>query len=668
MTVVGIVGVVLAGLLAVWFVFRDDAAPRVETIDRQPRFEATQMPAENPGPARTGLVLTADNRRAPVPGLYDWSKAGYRSGAPLPGDAQIRPEAECRVEPERLAAEFGVRPGDGLDDTAGLQNAVDAVKRACSPTGAHDRLSLIRLPAGQLDVSRELHLDADYLVLRGAGADLSTGTLLAFRPDDDTRYDVLTKDGSRWDQDKTGYKDANGGWLWPGRGLLRVQSREVHPEYAAQYESAPANRRDLYEGTVNVHWKSGLKLAGKPGDPGFAARTGDTVIPVAPGAALDTVKPGSLVNVRAANTRKFYESMNAAPADGGDGQMENLHMRQQIFTVAAVDAAARTVTLDKPLEFDVPVDSVSDGSAPIRGKTYDSKLAPLVDPVVGVGIEGLAITQDRPGLTASASVHNYGNMDPAGALHGIVLKWVADSWIRGVATLMTGSHPIVTEEAAHLTIADNTLNGSWNKGKGGNGYLRGSRVWDSVYAGNTAQNLRHFTLQWSSSGNVVIGNSFDADLNLHGGWERHNLFELNRVAVSPAHRPSNCQGNCGDEAGNSESDNSRWYPIWWAAGPKAVKWSGATGPDNVFHNNDLTLVPTQPGGTPDLKPTPYYPDPTRVYRFGWDGHAYHPLSVAGTPIKDWSGHETTDFTNGQGVDASMTFAEPSLFLKHTGPN
>jgi len=40
---------------------------------------------------------------------------------------------------------------------------------------------------------------------------------------------------------------------------------------------------------------------------------------------------------------------------------------QQIFTVTAVDTTNRTVTLDKPLEYDVPVDSTSDGSPAIDG-------------------------------------------------------------------------------------------------------------------------------------------------------------------------------------------------------------------------------------------------------------------------------------------------------------
>jgi hypothetical protein len=271
------------------------------------------------------------------------------------------------------------------------------------------------------------------------------------------------------------------------------------------------------------------------------------------------------------------------------------------------------------------------------------------------------MTQDMPGLNPANAVNNYGNMSPADQMHGIVFKWAADSWVRGVRAEMTGSHPIVTEEAYRLQIVGNQLDGSWNKGKGGNGYFRGSRVWDSLYAGNTSRNLRHFTFQWSASGNVVIGNDFDSDLNLHGGWERHNLFELNTVRVPYQHRSGSCTANCGEEGGGAP-DSSTWFPIWWGAGKKAVKWSGATGPRNVFYRNTMTKQATAGGAF-----TGYYSVPDTVYQFGWNGSAYRHLSVSGTPIADWAFNETRDYTAGQGVDASMRFAGPSIFLKGLGP-
>jgi cellulose binding protein with CBM2 domain len=602
------------------------------------------------GGALTGLNTSAANRRGPVTGLYDWSRAGYRGGQDLPGANEVNPAAACQITPAELASQFGVRPDDGADDSAGLQSAIDSVKSTCSPSADYTKLSLITLPAGELAVSRELHVDADYLVIRGAGA---TATKIVYRPDATTLYDTLTEDGSDWDEDGMVSGEGKGGWLWPGRGLFRVQSREVHPAYASAYAAAPANRKDIFEGTVNVHWKSGAKLRAKPGETAYSARQGDRVVHLATNANMAAMTVGSFLNVRAANSVKFYEQQKAT---GTEFPLLNTHMRAQIFAITAVDTANKTVTVDKPLEYDVPVTSTSDGSAPIDGAVYDSKAAPLVDPVVGVGFEDFGFTQAMPGLDQADSVDNYGNMAPAAEMHGIVFKWAANSWVRGIRAEMTGSHPIVTEEAKNLQIVDNELDGAWNKGKGGNGYFRGSRVWDSLYAGNTSRNLRHFTFQWSASGNVVIGNDFDSDLNLHGGWERNNLFELNTVRVSYAHRSANCRANCGEEGGGGP-DSSNWFPIWWGAGQKAVKWSGASGPRNVFFDNTMTKQ-TATGGPF----TAYYPDHTRIYQFGWNGTGYQHLDLGGTAITDWATNEQRDYTGGHGVDASRTDSAASLFL------
>ncbi len=639
--VVGVVIVVVGALVGgaiIWWRGQDET----EASRRPPAAGPVDLPGELPElPAP--LDLSEANRRAPLPGLPDWSHAGYREGQPLPGDDEITGDDGCVLTPEELAAGYGVAPDDRTDDTEGLQRAIDHVKAECSPGAGYDELSLITLPAGQLDVSRQISLDADYLVLRGAGDDPASGTRLVFRPDVNTRYDSLG-DGDDWDEDGMTHESGKGGWLWPGRGLFRVQSRAVDEDYREDYESAPANRKDLFEGTVNVHWKSGVRLAAP-------AETGDTTIRLAK--RPKGFEVGGYVNIRAANTMRFYEAQQALPTDD---EPRNIHMRQQIFRVTAVDEDAETITIDRPLEFDVPVDSVSDGSEEIDGKVYDSKAAPLVDPVLGVGIEKLFLTQVVAGHDAAEAEHEYGNLSPADEMHGIVFKWAVNGWVRGVTTYMTGSHPVVTEEAKNLQIEGNRFVGAWNKGKGGNGYLRGSRVWDSVYAGNTLRGLRHFTFQWSASGNVFVGNDTDSDVNFHGGWERHNLVENNVVAVPFEHAPGNCTANCGGEGGDTD-DEATWYPIWWGAGKKAVKWSGATGPQNVVYHNTMTKQTTEGG-----EPVPYYAEKTTVYQFGWDGTTYLHLARDGQPIDDWAGNETTDFS-GNGVDTTLTDPGPSLFLK-----
>ncbi|GAB3921422.1 hypothetical protein GCM10029976_008450 [Kribbella albertanoniae] len=611
-------------------------------------------------PAATAIPdLTSANRRAPIAGLPDWSKAGYRGGAPLPGAADINPDQNCQITADELASQYGVRV-DGSDATTGLQAAIDAIRTQCTPSAGYNKLSQITLPEGRITVTRQLGLDASYLLIKGAG---QGRTVLVFRPDTNTRYDKLTADGSDWDEDgMTHGASGKGGWAWPGRGLLRVQTREVSPKYAADYASAPANRKDIFEGSINQHWASGVPLR-------EASAIGTTQIKLATNANMALFKAGNYLWVGAANSAKFYQQQTVTDPT----KYQNLHMRQQIFQIAAVDSTGRNLTIDKPLEYDLPLNSTSDGSAAIAGTVYPSRVTPL-KPVLGVGIEDLTITQDMTGMPKLAggtynlnkadAVHNYGNMAPEYQMHGIVLKWAINTWVRRVGTEMTGSHPIVTESAKNIQVQESHLDGSWNKGKGGNGYLRGSRVWDSLYGYNTTRNLRHFTFQWSASDNVAIGNDFDSDLNVHGGWERRNLFENNTVRIPFEHSSKNCQSNCGDEGGDIP-DDSTWWPIWWAAGPKAVKWSGSSGPQNVVYNNALSKQTTEGGAYQS-----YYPDRQRLYQFGSssaDATKFQHLAVNGATIPDWASRETADYTvpNG-GVNASRTDTSGSLFLRNPG--
>ncbi|WP_240981620.1 MULTISPECIES: endonuclease/exonuclease/phosphatase family protein [unclassified Streptomyces] len=637
----------------------------------------------------TGQPLAKGNRRPPVEGLPDWSRAGYHGGEPLPSDASTRfsGNSYCRISKFVMESSFHVRGDDEADDTAGIQQAIDSIRTKCSPYASRSRLSLIELPSGTLRVSKQLSVDASYLVLRGQG-DGPRGTHIVFSPDEATRYDTLYK-GERWDQQAMRHECAGrigsiigtGGWIWPGRGLFRVQTREVsakHQRMCGNISDLPENRRDLFEGSVNQHWESGVAVAGTAADTAYAAHQGDRTIQLNPSAVMSAFTPGGYLWVGAANSLKFYQEQQI-DTTANAGYLDDLHMRQQVFRISSVDADQRTVTIDKPLEFDLPVDSLSDGSAPIDGQTrYPSKVTPL-KMITDVGFEDFSFTQkldgmpklgggtykaDRECATAETvcPTHNYGNIAPEYAMHGIVFKWAADSWVRGVRGEMVGSHPVVTEVAKNIQIQDNYFDGSWNKGKGGNGYFRGSRVWDSLYAFNTTRNLRHFTFQWSASNNVVIGNDFDSDLNLHGGWERRNLFENNAVRVPAAHSSGSCTINCGGEGGGG--DAGTWWPIYWSAGNKAVKWSGSSGPQNVFFRNTLAKQEKEFGSYTNYQP---YSNPQTVFQFGSDQSgppgAFKHLASGGMPILDWAGMEKETYTGGNGVDGSRHDASESLFLR-----
>ncbi len=618
--------------------------------------------------AEAGADLSTANRRALLSGLPDWSTVGYRGGSALPGANAIGNVI--------YASDFGVIADDGQDDSDALQRAIDSVKdRAGAGFG---NFTLLVLPAGTINISRQITVETSYLIIRGQGADPAgqKATVVVFRPDANTRYDVLTGDGSQPDFSAMTWGSASAGWISPGRGAFRVQVRDVHPSYAGDYSAAPQNRKDFFEGSLNCHWKSGIKLRnGTAGDP-FGAHRGDRVIFLDSSCDMTRLQAGVFLWVGAANSVKMYLGQGVTDS----AYWDNDHMKTQIFTIAAVDYANHTVTVDRPLEFDLPVDSTSDGSAAIRGSVYYSKVVPL-KAVQGVGFEDFSLKQDimglpdlsgrTYGLSPSDAVHNYGNLAPEYALHGIVFKWAANCWVKGVHTSMSGSHPIATEAAKNLHFEGNYLDGAWNKGKGGNGYFRGSRVWDSLFYNNTMRNLRHFTLQWSASGNVVIGNDFSNDINLHGGWERNNLVEMNTLMVPFEHAPGYCTVNCGGEGGCS--DTGTWYPIYWAAGAKGGKWSGASGPQNVFFNNVLRKQTVQGGSYDDFLPYFATGDGSAgtIFQFGWDritnggyGSGWQPLSIGGSILQDWSGNETVNYgadPNG-GVNAGRHDPASSLFL------
>jgi hypothetical protein len=558
--------------------------------------------------------------------LPDWTQAGYRGTGLLPTDVDLTDDDLCLVTPQELIEHFGVIPDDAIDDSAYLQDAIDDIRDHCA--GDYDRMALIELPIGTLNISTEIHVDASFLIIRGQGAAL---TQFVFEPDNDTIYDGIP------DFDLTameGIGTANGGWIWPGRGAFRVQTRAIHEDYQQDYEDSPANRRDFFEGSVNFHWKTGIPVAEN-------SQQGDSTITVE---STGTLQVGETVWVGAPNTAKMYIAQGVDPDDWSWSE----YMRQQMFTVIAIDG--NTITLDKPLEFDLPRDSTADGSEPIDGEVREAKVIPLTV-VEGVGFENFSLTQVLPGHDADEATLNYTNLDPLRAMHGFVFKWAINSYMRGVGTAMTGSHAVVTEMARHIQIQDNAFTGSWNKGAGGNGYFRLSKVWDSRVQHNTLNGLRHLAVLWSASGNVIQGNVIDADLNLHGGWERYNLFQNNVVRVPFEHR--NCNPNC-------QPNDETWYPIWWGAGAHAGDWAGASGPQNVFYDNTLQKQVTRSGSYIDF--APYGTSYGTVFMFGWDGTQWAHLQIDGVPIDSWIGHEQDDYTAAPnaGIDARCSSQAESL--------
>ncbi|TFK31285.1 hypothetical protein BDQ12DRAFT_729689 [Crucibulum laeve] len=628
-------------------------------------------------PSLAALVdLTSSNRRAHIEGLPDWSKAGYEKGLKaLPSDDTLIGKT---ITAAQLASTYGVITDDGKDDTAGLQKAIE------ENPGSNDAFTLILLPQGTINLSFTIYLSSNYLILRGAGNDPSSGTILSFRPDKNTKYDVLNVNGASWDQANTtvgwayteptdnskGIKEfsgsALGGWLWPGRSVFRVGSKRIAPKFVTPASLAPDNRKDIFYGSVNYHWRNDTGIKGFMADQSkeIAGHAGTRKVYINPENNSWKADPGTDVWIAAPVRSVDYDSWQVKNPE----YYQNEFMFQDWFTAtgSGTDEQGSFVELDHDLAFDVYSSSTAGGATQMANDTYYAKVMPIEDPVHHVGIEDIYLTQAMPDLSVADANKNYGNMAPESAMHGIVFRYARDSWVRNIQTFMTGSHPIATEAARNLQIQDNIFDGAWNKGAGGNGYLRGSRVWDSL-------NLRHFTFQWSAMRNVATMMNMTNDLNLHGGQEGYNLLELNYVSAPYSHRAGNCNSNCGGEGGSQEGGT--WAPIYWATGNKASKWSGASGPQNVFFRNYMIKAFTAGSSQTDYEPV--------LFQEGWfsleqnlaiwmgpeskAGSQYQHLSSSGGSdlLVDWEGHQQDKFMSnpGLGINGDMTDTQISLFLR-----
>ncbi|MFF2089560.1 DNRLRE domain-containing protein [Paenibacillus sp. NPDC058174] len=585
------------------------------------------------------LIVLASASLSPVPAvaavhasLPNWSTAGYKGGQALPTGGTI---IDLTTK--------GIQANDGIDDSNALQQVIDDIRSGTLKVNGQNvsdtNRAILKLPVGQIDLDKQIRVDASYVTIRGAGNSPTTGTKIVFKPTATYSEDPANPGAPLID-----------GKLWPGYAAFRVEDRTKHTSDTT------------YEGSINFHWLSGQRVASSGG-----GTKGSTQVKVASGKG-STFAVGDTIYVGAANTVEFYNEMQ-----GPQEYRYNGHMRTQMFKVVSV--SGDTLTIDKPLEFDVPFSNGGLLPADPGGSnsTYYSKVM-KVTAVKGVGFEDFYFTQDIS-YTPYASTVNANDYDPVTnpggvglkyknealeyAVHGILFKWSQDGWVKGIRTYMTGSHPIVTEFAKNMEIRDNIIFGSWNKGKGGHGYVRGSKLYDSKIIGNTIDRVRHLTLQWSATGNVVQNNILTADMNLHGGWERRNLIEKNTITIPFEH------SSWGEGEGGQDILEGTWYPIWYGAGPHATKWSGATGEQNVFFNNTMSKQETKNGPYVTYAP---YNDTHRIYQFGWDGLVWtHLQKPDGTFISTWGSNEKTNFTSApnKGVYACLTYTGNSLLESGT---
>jgi glycosyltransferase Alg8 len=154
-----------------------------------------------------------------------------------------------------------------------------------------------------------------------------------------------------------------------------------------------------------------------------------------------------------------------------------------------------------------------------------------VDLLPGVSLRGFTVRVQPPAAGREQVAALYENAYPDFAVDGIALQWTAFAEVAEVGIEMAGRHAINVESSIGATLRDLDIDGAWNKGPGGNGYVRFARSHRNRLLDSTVRNIRHVAFQWSSSGNEIRDCSIEADINFHGGYARDNL--VHRTVIAP---------------------------------------------------------------------------------------------------------------------------------------
>jgi glycosyltransferase Alg8 len=259
----------------------------------------------------------------------------------------------------------------------------------------------------------------------------------------------------------------------------------------------------------------------------------DTLLRASPALA---VEPGSLLWLRQANDDAFFRAIGSEK-----WQREFPYLRQALLRVAGSDGGSLRLAEAPGISFD-------------GGRTEVYR----VKPVRGLRLADFGIEQRVPGREIASVRHKYDNLVPEYAVDAIALMWTQDALVERVAVRAAGRHPISIEQSYGFTVRDCLLDGAWNKGDSGSGYLRIARSYHGTVEGGQVRNIRHIALQWSSAFNRIRNVDSQVDVNFHGGYAHHNEVDGMRFAI-PAEHP--------------------WPPVYTT--PRDAHWAPPDGPGNL---------------------------------------------------------------------------------------
>ncbi len=184
------------------------------------------------------------------------------------------------------------------------------------------------------------------------------------------------------------------------------------------------------------------------------------------------------------------------------------YIRQEVFEVINLEKEGQ-VLLDRAIFFDFPKD---------KTEVF------LLKRVNHVSIRNLSI-EYKPRGNEEPPPHTYENLLPDDKTDLILINQAAYVDLDNIDLRNAGRHPLNLDTVYKVNGRYIKIDGAWNKGKGGNGYLRLARSFLCQLESARVKNIRHVTIQWSSAYNGIRHLYSQVDVNFHGGYPHHNALQ-----------------------------------------------------------------------------------------------------------------------------------------------
>ncbi len=231
---------------------------------------------------------------------------------------------------------------------------------------------------------------------------------------------------------------------------------------------------------------------------------------------VETFQAGDLLLIKTANDEEFFDAIGSI-----NWRREYPYLRYAIVRVKEVESGVALI-LEAPAGLEFP-----------RGTTTVQRIMPVKNVVLqDFTVEQLA----GDGESIENVRFVYENRYPERMVDSISLQWAEDCSLKRLSIINSGRHAVVLDNVYGVELTGLVVDGAWNKGRGGSGYIRFARTFHSALRQSTVRGIRHITLQWSSAYNLIDTVSTEVDINFHGGYSHDNRVQNILFDIPERHR------------------------------------------------------------------------------------------------------------------------------------